>query len=96
VDSVIIFGLEQIVLKCMTGGKQREAFQDWLKEWFDWEQGSQERSLFLVGTDIGKGIVPIEKEARKWRDLTGWCFQDVAKYAERVDVIWYGLNQQIK
>ena len=76
--------------------KPREIFLLWLERWLKWEKEKEERNLYLIGTDIGKGIVPMEKELRVYRDIVGYCFQDVVKKAERVDVIWYGLNSQLK
>lgn len=37
------------------------AFENWLQEILTWEQKEAERQLVFIGTDIGKGIVPIEK-----------------------------------
>lgn len=56
----------------------------------------EDRKLYLIGTDVGKGIVPIDEHLRTYRDVVGWCYQDVAKLAERVDIIWYGINTTIK
>jgi adenosyl cobinamide kinase/adenosyl cobinamide phosphate guanylyltransferase len=36
------------------------------------------------------------RENRLWRDVTGWAYQDLSAMADKVDVIWYGLNQTIK
>ena len=52
--------------------------------------------IIVIGTDITKGIVPIEKENRVWRDLTGRVFQDTASICERVDLIWYGISKRLK
>ncbi|MFD2507041.1 bifunctional adenosylcobinamide kinase/adenosylcobinamide-phosphate guanylyltransferase [Halalkalibacter alkalisediminis] len=76
--------------------KPRESFQEWLVTWLKWEQIDNGFNLSIIGTDIGKGIVPTDEGARRYRDLVGWCFQDVARQANRVDVIWYGLNEQLK
>lgn len=74
----------------------RAVLKKMLQSWLEWEDDEPERCLVLIGTDIGKGIVPMEKENRLWRDVAGWFFQDVAMRAENVDVIWYGLRQTIK
>ncbi|WP_394172482.1 hypothetical protein [Guptibacillus hwajinpoensis] len=50
----------------------------------------------IIGTDITQGILPFEREEQDWRELTGWAYQDLTDAADRVDVIWYGLNQQLK
>lgn len=74
----------------------REEWKKIILDWEKWEQEKFGRQLVLIGTDIGKGIVPLEKENRNWRDLTGWLYQDIAAVSEKVDVIWYGINQTIK
>ncbi len=93
---MIIFGIETLIFSFISKANPREAFNFWLQAWLKWENEQRERQLVLIGSDIGKGIVPMEKDTRNWRDLVGWCFQDVTRHASRVDVIWYGLNQQLK
>ena len=61
-----------------------------------WEREEKNRFVFIIGSDITKGIVPIDKEDRLWRDGTGLIFQRIAATADRVDVIWYGLNERLK
>ena len=96
---VILEGLE-IWLKDLTAtfdaNKCRKIWVNYLEEWTTWENASEQRKLVVIGTDITKGIVPMEAENRRWRDVTGWAYQDIASKAEKVDVIWYGLNQTIK
>lgn len=67
-----------------------------LEQWLAWEQRETEHRLVLIGTDISKGIVPIDKTARLQRDITGWLYQRIAAHAERVDKIWYGIAEKIK
>lgn len=74
----------------------REIWASSIKEWISWEKKKAERKLIVIGTDITKGIVPMEEENRVWRDVTGWAYQDLAAKSDNVDVIWYGLNQTIK
>jgi len=88
---VVLEGMEQWTKKCT-----REYWQDHLKHWEAWEKESPKRQVIIIGTDIMKGIVPMEKEDRNWRDLTGWVYQDIVYLSSRVDVIWYGINQTIK
>lgn len=64
--------------------------------WLQWEKEDACRRLIIIGTDISKGIVPMEKADRNWRDLTGWVYQDLVTRCSRVDIIWYGLPQTIK
>ncbi|MBP1969966.1 adenosyl cobinamide kinase/adenosyl cobinamide phosphate guanylyltransferase [Virgibacillus natechei] len=67
-----------------------------MKPWLQWEEADSQRKLVIIGTDISKGIVPIDKRDRLWRDITGWTYQDLVEKAERVDVIWYGIEDTIK
>lgn len=67
-----------------------------LDKWLEWEQKKENRRLVLIGTDISKGIVPMEKESRLQRDVTGWFYQRLVKRAERVDQIWYGISEVLK
>ncbi|WP_303985204.1 bifunctional adenosylcobinamide kinase/adenosylcobinamide-phosphate guanylyltransferase [Niallia circulans] len=61
-----------------------------------WEREENNRCVFIIGSDITKGIVPIDRRDRLWRDATGLIFQRIAAAADRVDVIWYGLNERLK
>ncbi|WP_160723298.1 bifunctional adenosylcobinamide kinase/adenosylcobinamide-phosphate guanylyltransferase [Bacillus sp. USDA818B3_A] len=98
-DFLILEGIE-IWLKLLTEKddiqQSRNFWNRYLDNWLEWEREKADRSLIVIGTDITKGIVPLEKENRIWRDLTGWAFQDTAAKAEKVDIIWYGLNITFK
>lgn len=95
---VVIEGMEQLVKKVVQENKKgtREVLKKNLQAWLKWESEVPGRQLVLIGTDIGKGIVPMEEENRRWRDVSGWFFQDAAMAAEKVHVVWYGLEQTIK
>lgn len=98
-QTIVIQGIEQFIKEdCLTMDMHtcREAWKILLDDWKMWEKSDPQRLLVIIGTDITKGIVPIEKTDRTWRDVTGWVFQDISSKADRVDVIWYGLNKQIK
>ncbi|MCQ6279213.1 bifunctional adenosylcobinamide kinase/adenosylcobinamide-phosphate guanylyltransferase [Bacillus sp. EB600] len=98
-DLLIFEGIE-IWLKTLTEqfdlNECRAFFNRCLDHWLAWEKSKVVQQLVLIGTDITKGIVPLEKENRVWRDLTGWAYQDIAAKSDRVDVIWYGLSKTIK
>lgn len=98
-DLLILEGVEiwiKELTKKYNSIKCRGIWNDYLDSWNEWERIQLNRTLVVIGTDITKGIVPLEKETRLWRDVTGWAYQDLASKAEKVDVIWYGLNQTIK
>ncbi|GKU84657.1 bifunctional adenosylcobinamide kinase/adenosylcobinamide-phosphate guanylyltransferase [Niallia sp. NCCP-28] len=71
-------------------------FRQLFKELISWEEQEEKRRVIVIGSDITKGIVPIEKENREWRDAVGWIYQEAARNAKRVDVIWYGVNDTLK
>ncbi len=98
-EFLILEGIE-IWLKSLAeqfGAKRaREIWKARLEHWRLWEKGNSNRKLVVIGTDITKGIVPLGENNRLWRDAAGWAFQDTAAASDRVDVIWYGINQTIK
>jgi adenosyl cobinamide kinase/adenosyl cobinamide phosphate guanylyltransferase len=73
----------------------RDEGRDVIKNWKYWEQQSG-RKLVVIGNDISKGIVPMEKADRVWRDAAGWFFQDLVQECDQFDVIWYGINYPLK
>jgi adenosylcobinamide kinase / adenosylcobinamide-phosphate guanylyltransferase len=98
-DVMILEGVE-VWLKELTlendADQSREIWNHCIDKWLTWEQAAFHRQLIVIGTDITKGIVPVEGENRLWRDVTGWAYQDIAAKSAKVDVIWYGVNQSIK
>ncbi|MGE8207349.1 bifunctional adenosylcobinamide kinase/adenosylcobinamide-phosphate guanylyltransferase [Heyndrickxia sp. NPDC080065] len=74
----------------------RDQVQKMISDGLAWEHSSDERKFIVIGTDISKGVVPIEKKDRLWRDLTGWVYQDIVSRSEKVDFIWYGISRTLK
>ena len=98
-DIVLLGGLDGWIredAKKMTPEAVRRKWKETMKEWRIWEKAKPERCCIVIGSDISKGIVPMEAENRRWRDACGWVYQDLATMADRVDIIWYGINQQVK
>ncbi|WP_339164824.1 bifunctional adenosylcobinamide kinase/adenosylcobinamide-phosphate guanylyltransferase [Siminovitchia sp. FSL W7-1587] len=91
---VVLEGVEQWILQ-MGSAFTQDTGRKWIEAWLDWER-SGERTIVLIGTDISKGIVPMEREVREWRDLTGWFYQDAVKCCDRFDSIWYGVAKRLK
>lgn len=56
----------------------------------------ENRTLYIIVTDMGRGVVPMEKQARLLRDTCGRLYQALFAEAERVIRIWYGISEQIK
>ncbi|MCL1694648.1 MULTISPECIES: bifunctional adenosylcobinamide kinase/adenosylcobinamide-phosphate guanylyltransferase [unclassified Lysinibacillus] len=53
-------------------------------------------ALYIIVTDMGRGVVPMEKQARLLRDTCGRLYQALFAEAEQVVRIWYGIGEQIK
>lgn len=98
-ERIVLEGIEiwlQKLLETNDVNQVREIWNSCLERWLSWESAGTGRQLVAIGTDITKGIVPIETADRFWRDLTGWVYQDTAARSARVDVIWYGISHRIK
>ncbi|CRK80975.1 bifunctional adenosylcobinamide kinase/adenosylcobinamide-phosphate guanylyltransferase [Neobacillus massiliamazoniensis] len=96
---LILEGIEIWIKELTEKYDSNKCLQIWnecVGHWLKWETEQFNGCVVVIGTDITKGIVPVEKENRFWRDITGWAYQDLAKRSEKVDVIWYGINQTIK
>ncbi len=94
-EIIVLEGLEQFVRALLEKegepAKSRHVFKEQLLSW-----KKENRTFILIGTDITKGIVPINAFDRQFRDTVGWCFQDAATAAARVDTVWYGIPETIK
>lgn len=53
-------------------------------------------NVICICTDMSRGIVPLEKELRRQRDICGRLYQYLCKEADSVTRIWYGLAQTLK
>ncbi|PLR81127.1 bifunctional adenosylcobinamide kinase/adenosylcobinamide-phosphate guanylyltransferase [Bacillus sp. V33-4] len=96
---VVLEGIEEWLKNCHVNSSidaSREEWQRLLQNWLAWEAGDPARTFVVIGADITKGVVPADPGARQWRDLTGWVYQDIAKFSSRVDLIWYGMSKQLK
>ena len=96
---VVIEGVEQWIKELLVEFEAevvRGKWQALMENWQIWERAKQGRMVILIGSDLTKGIVPIEAENREWRDVTGRIFQDTVSICDRVDLIWYGLNKRLK
>ncbi|QNI03335.1 bifunctional adenosylcobinamide kinase/adenosylcobinamide-phosphate guanylyltransferase [Halomonas sp. SH5A2] len=52
--------------------------------------------LIIIANEAGRGIVPMQPEQRRLRDLNGWFTQDATAQAEQVWYVRHGLVQLIK
>ncbi|WP_421378636.1 bifunctional adenosylcobinamide kinase/adenosylcobinamide-phosphate guanylyltransferase [Bacillus salacetis] len=96
---VVMEGLEYLVLSELRKGRNgddvRMDFLSLFLKWKSWEDVSA-NEIIWIGSDISKGIVPIEAETRLWRDVTGWVYQDLVRESKEVYEIWFGLPTLLK
>lgn len=90
----VIEGLEQFIYAWLENHDWRREWHTLLHQWMKWE--TENRKLIIIGTDMSKGIVPMDAKERLWRDVTGWCYQDIVNHASTVDVVWYGVSERLK
>lgn len=80
--------LEEFTLACVQADVDPIAyFQDREGQW---------AHCTLICQDIFCGVVPMEAELRKWRNVTGQLCQYLTKHAARVSRIFCGLEQRLK
>jgi len=83
-----ISGIEEFSYACVRQGIEPRAYFEAHRElWKD---------KILICQDIFSGVVPMEAEARKWRQETGRLCQYLAGEADRVSRIFCGLEQRLK
>lgn len=52
--------------------------------------------LIVILTDMGRGVVPIERASRQLRDTCGRLYQELFKHATTITHIWYGIPEILK
>ena len=83
-----VYALEKFTLACVREGKDPASYlQEHREAWDD--------SIFIC-QDFICGVVPMEAEARAWRQITGRLAQYLSQEADRVSRIFCGLEQRLK
>ena len=57
---------------------------------------SKQVKVICICNDIGRGIVPIDRDERFIRDACGRVYQALFQEAESIVRIWYGMAERIK
>ena len=60
------------------------------------KQLARQTNVICICNDIGRGIVPMEKEQRFIRDACGRVYQRLFQEADAVTRVWYGIPEVIK
>ncbi len=63
---------------------------------FDVEEKKRNMPIVLIMLEVGRGIVPIQKNDRMLRDVMGWIAQDAVKMSDEVVYVWNGLSKRLK
>ena len=84
----VLYNLDQAFLRHVREGKEsREVLREHLGEL---------RDKILIVNDISQGIVPMEREHRDWREMTGRAMLYISKEADEVHRVFCGLGSKIK
>ncbi|RIV11214.1 bifunctional adenosylcobinamide kinase/adenosylcobinamide-phosphate guanylyltransferase [Priestia flexa] len=94
---IVIEGMELYIKELIDSGKTVEEVCCYFKEQLQaWRAENLLENVIVIGTEIGKGIVPMSQNDRSWRDACGYVYQMLVAEAETVDRIWYGISNRIK
>ena len=84
----VLCDMDQAFLRHVREGKEsREVLAEYLQELED---------KILIVNDISQGIVPMERELRDWREMTGRAMLYISKEADEVYRVFCGLGSKIK
>ena len=84
----VLYNLDQAFLRHVREGKEsRDVLKDNL---------GQLKDKILIVNDISQGIVPMERENRDWREMTGRAMLYISKEADEVYRVFCGLGSKIK
>ena len=84
----VLCDMDQAFLRHVREGKEsREVLAEHLKE--------LEEKILIIN-DISQGIVPMERELRDWREMTGRAMLYLSKEADEVYRVFCGLGSKIK
>lgn len=89
-NETVIYNFHLIIKKLIKDGKSQKEILDYVKDILKKEE------LIIISNEIGYGIVPIEKEDRLFRESCGRICCYIAKEAEEVYRIVYGIGTKIK
>lgn len=84
----VIYNADQAFLRHVRDGKES---RDVLAEHLD-----ELKESIIIVNDISQGIVPMEREQRDWREMTGRAMLYISKQADEVYRVFCGLGSKIK
>ena len=84
----VIYNADQAFLRHVRDGKES---RDVLAEHLD-----ELKESIIIVNDISQCIVPMEREQRDWREMTGRAMLYISKQADEVYRVFCGLGSKIK
>lgn len=97
--ALVLEGWEQWIMDAIQMDQDddsiRRSFYSLLLELTE-EEGKGDKGIVLIMLELGRGIVPVDKQERRLRDLAGWISQDAAKLADEVYYVWHGMHERLK
>jgi adenosylcobinamide kinase/adenosylcobinamide-phosphate guanylyltransferase len=57
---------------------------------------SKQANMVFILNDVSRGIIPLDKQSRKFVDFSGIIGQVVAKNCDEVYEVCYGIERQLK
>ncbi|MBE6050699.1 MAG: cobinamide kinase [Clostridium sp.] len=87
----IIYNLNLFIKKLLTEGKEQEEIEDIISNIIN-----ENPEIIIVTTEIGYGIVPMDKFDRNYREVTGRICCGIAKKANKVYRVVCGIGNLIK
>lgn len=87
-DAKVICRLEKMVLGFVERGADAEQFVV--------ENLEKMRDKIIIADDVSRGLVPLDKVERAFRETNGRCLNVIAKAADEVYVVFCGIENRIK
>ncbi|SOC20976.1 adenosylcobinamide kinase /adenosylcobinamide-phosphate guanylyltransferase [Ureibacillus xyleni] len=91
-DYVILSNFEKMIMKKLEVDEDKIANE--LAETI--KRLDTQTNVICICNDLGRGIVPMDKEQRKLRDTCGRLYQKLFEESSLVVRIWYGIPQILK
>ncbi|MGE7917348.1 bifunctional adenosylcobinamide kinase/adenosylcobinamide-phosphate guanylyltransferase [Viridibacillus sp. NPDC093762] len=91
-STIVVSGLEKIVANHLDVDEDTLAAQ--LLQQL--QALGTEKELIVIVTEMGRGVVPIDANTRKLRDICGRFYQKLFKISPQITRIWYGIAETIK
>lgn len=86
--AVCIKNYQQLIRRLLADGQQPFLFTQTLLD--------KNPDVIIMMNEIGCGIVPLEREERRWREQTGWCGCLIAERARAVVRLCCGCPSVLK